>query len=32
MTENDRMVHDQQLFYQAITMVNAGLWNAPWPP
>lgn len=32
MTENERMVQDQQLYYQARVMVANGLWDKPWPP
>lgn len=31
MTENERMVQDQQLYYQARVMVANGLWDKPWP-
>jgi hypothetical protein len=31
MTENERMTHDQQLYYQAIQMVTYGQWDKPWP-
>lgn len=31
MTENERMVHDQQLYFRAQAMVLAGNWTAPWP-
>ena len=32
MTENERMVQDQQLYYQARVMVANGQWDKPWPP
>lgn len=32
MTENERMAHDQIRYSQALAMVGAGQWNAPWPP
>lgn len=31
MTENERMVHDQPLYYQALAMVARGEWTKPWP-
>lgn len=31
MTENERMVHDEPLYRQALRMVAAGEWREPWP-
>lgn len=32
MTQEQRMVHDQGLYREAIRRVLAGEWDAPWPP
>jgi hypothetical protein len=32
MTQEERMVHDRKLFEEAMRRVQAGTWNAPWPP
>lgn len=32
MTENERMIHDEPLYRQALRMVAAGEWTQPWPP
>lgn len=32
MTEAERMTHDQNIFYQAMSMVAIGQWDKPWPP
>jgi hypothetical protein len=32
MTQEQRMLHDRGLFEEAMRRVEAGEWNAPWPP